>query len=72
MPVRCPFELKTRSGRSGKIGGQLAPTIENAKRDGVRVSERTDGSQRAGSIQPAASGQHLEFAIPNKPTSRRH
>jgi len=60
--VKDPFQV-----RSGKIGGQLALTIENAKRDGVRVSERTDGSQRAGSIQPAAPGQRLEFTIAHKP-----
>jgi hypothetical protein len=53
--------------RSGKIGGQLALTIENAKRDGVRVAERADGSQLAGSIQRAAAGQHLEFTIVRKP-----
>src|SRR6202795_5129106 len=37
LPIRIedPFQV-----RSGKIGGQLALTIENAKRDGVRVSER--------------------------------
>ena len=57
-----PFQV-----RNGKIGGQLALTIENAKRDGVRVSERADGSQRAGSIQWAAPGQHLEFTIAKKP-----
>jgi hypothetical protein len=64
MPVRVkdPFQV-----RSGKIGGQLALTIENAKRDGVRVSERADGSQRAGSIQRALAGQHLELTIANKP-----
>jgi hypothetical protein len=45
----------------------LALTIENAKRDGVRVPERADGSQRAGSIQRAAAGQHLEFTIAKKP-----
>ena len=63
LPVRVedPFQV-----RSGKIGGQLALTIENAKRDGVRVSERADGSQRAGSIQWAAAGQHLEFTIAKK------
>jgi hypothetical protein len=44
----------------------LGLTIQNAKRDGVRVSERADGSQRAGSIQWAAAGQHLEFTIVNK------
>jgi len=27
----------------------------------LRVSERANGSQRAGSIQPAAAGQHLKF-----------
>jgi hypothetical protein len=48
LPIRVedPFQV-----RSGKIGGQLGLTIENAKRDGVRVSERPDGSQQAGSIQ---------------------
>jgi hypothetical protein len=60
--VEAPFRV-----RSGKIGGQLALTIENAKRDGVRVSERADGSQRAGSIQRAAAGQHLEFTFAKKP-----
>jgi hypothetical protein len=49
--VKDPFQV-----RGGKLGGQLALTVENAQRDGVRVSERTDGSQRAGSIQPAATG----------------
>ena len=64
LPIRVehPFQV-----RSGKIGGQLALTIENAKRDGVRVSEHADGSQRAGSIQWAAAGQHLEFMIALKP-----
>jgi hypothetical protein len=52
---------------SPKIGGQLALTIDNAKRDGVRVSERADGSQRAGSIQWATAGQLLEFTIAKKP-----
>jgi hypothetical protein len=33
----------------------------------ARISERADGSQRAGSIQWAASGQHLEFTIATKP-----
>ena len=59
--VEDPFRV-----RSGKITGQLALTIENAKRDGVRVSERAHGSQQAGSIQRATAGQHLEFTIANK------
>jgi IrrE N-terminal-like domain len=37
----------------GRESGQLAKTIENAKRDGVRVHEREFGSQRAGQIQTA-------------------
>ena len=65
VAVETPFRV-----RSGKVGRQLALTIENAKRDGVRVSERGDGSQRAGSIQWAAGGQHLEFAIEKKPVPR--
>jgi hypothetical protein len=52
--------------RSGQIGGQLAFTIDNAKRDGVRVAERANGSQRAGSIQWAAAGQHMEFTVSKK------
>jgi hypothetical protein len=63
--VEDPFQV-----RSGKIGRQLALTIENAKRDGVRISERADGSQRAGSIQRAAAGQDLEFAIAKKPMQK--
>jgi hypothetical protein len=63
--VTDPFQV-----RRGRIGGQLALTIENSKRDGVQVSERADGSQQAGSIQWAAAGQHLEFAIAKKPTPK--
>jgi hypothetical protein len=63
LPIRVedPFRV-----RSGKIGGQLALTIENAKRDGVRVSDRAVGSQGAGSIQRSAAGQHLEFTNAKK------
>jgi hypothetical protein len=39
VPSETPFRV-----RSGKIGGQLALTIETAKRDGVRVSESAAGS----------------------------
>jgi hypothetical protein len=60
--VEDPFQV-----RNGKIGGQLGLTTDNSKRDGVPVSERADGSQRAGSIQWAAAGQHLEFSIAKKP-----
>jgi hypothetical protein len=67
MPIRVEDPFKVRSG---KIGGQLALTIDNAKRDGVQVSERADGSQRAGSIQWAAAGQYLEVTIAKKPLLR--
>jgi hypothetical protein len=73
MPNASPLPLRVKDPfqvRSGKIGGQLALTAENAKRDGVRVTERTDGSQRAGSIQSTAAGQHLEFTTARKPTSK--
>src|SRR6202795_3431643 len=63
--VEDPFQV-----RSGKIGRQLAQTMDNAKRDGVRVSERADGSQLAGSIQWAAAGQHLEFTIAKRPAPK--
>jgi hypothetical protein len=62
VAVKDPFRV-----RSGKIGEQLALTIQNATRDGVRVSERADGSQKAGSIQCARAGQHLKFTIAKKP-----
>jgi hypothetical protein len=49
------------------------PPVEAASNRGrsedqmVRVSERADGSQRAGSIEWAAAGQHMEFTISKKP-----
>src|SRR5205823_4033327 len=41
--IERPFEV-----RRGKVGGELWETIENAKRDGVRVTKREAGSQDAG------------------------
>jgi hypothetical protein len=58
IPVQDPFQV-----RSGKIGGQLALTVENAKRDGVRVSAE-NGHCRLASKKPAssfASGKSLPF-----------
>jgi hypothetical protein len=63
--VEKPFEV-----RHGKIGGELGLTIDNAKRDSVRVSERAVGSQQAGSIQRAAASQHMEFMIGKKPSAK--
>ena len=60
--VTDPFQV-----RGGKVGDHLMLTIENAKRDGVRVTERAHGSQSAGSIKKAAAGQHIEFATSRKP-----
>ena len=59
--VEHPFEV-----RHGKIDGELQRTIENAKRDGVNIIERVQGSQRAGSIQTAGSDGHLDVTIVTK------
>jgi IrrE N-terminal-like domain len=56
--VEHPFEVY-----GGKVGREFEQTVENSKRDGVNVSERADGSQRAGSIQVANPGGYLEVTI---------
>jgi hypothetical protein len=53
-----PFEV-----RGGRIGAELAQTIENAKRDGVDVIDRRAGSQSAGLIHVARQSGVLSFAI---------
>lgn len=45
------------------VGRELDSTIENAKRDGVRVSLRNVGSQSAGQIGVAANNASLEFVV---------
>ena len=50
--VEKPFEV-----RGGKIGKELDRTVENAKRDGIRIQPRKEGSQSAGSIRPAVGGK---------------
>jgi len=60
--VEHPFEV-----RHGNIGSEFGQTIENAKRDGVNISERAHGSQRAGSIQAAGSGGYLYVTVVTKP-----
>ena len=63
--VNNPFKV-----RHGKIGNELKHTIENAKRDGVRISDADHGSQRAGSIQRASGHQFLEVLAAPKPHLR--
>jgi hypothetical protein len=63
--VEHPFEV-----RRGTITTELDQTIQNAKRDGVRVSERAHGSQRAGSIQEAHPGNSLEVLTATRPTAK--
>jgi IrrE N-terminal-like domain len=60
--VERPFEV-----RRGNIGGELTSTVENAKRDGISVTENRAGSQSAGSIQFAPGGNPLRFQIQFKP-----
>jgi hypothetical protein len=60
--VERPFDV-----RRGHIGGEFQTTIENARRDGISVAERNDGSQRAGSIELANPGEHLSVLVKQKP-----
>lgn len=45
--VLAPFEV-----RKGKVGSRLHWVVENAKRDGLRITASLEGSQSAGSIRP--------------------
>ena len=56
--VTHPFEV-----RAGQVGNQPSRSIENAKRDGVRVEERDAGSQSAGQIGVAKPGATVRFQI---------
>lgn len=60
--VTGPFEV-----RGGTVGRQLERTIENAKRDGIGVFERSAGSQSAGSIGTAEKGRYLTFQVKERP-----
>jgi hypothetical protein len=57
-----PFEV-----RSGHVGNELWITIENAKRDGVRITRRDAGSQNAGQIRNAEGESYVEMLIKQKP-----
>jgi hypothetical protein len=60
--VEHPFEVG-----QGRITNELVKTIENTKRDGIRVSERAHGSQRAGSIQYASTVETIEVPVGANP-----
>lgn len=60
--VERPFEV-----RHGRVGNALHFTIENAKRDGVRVDERQAGSQSAGQIRYVESGGHMSVLVRQRP-----
>lgn len=60
--VERPFEV-----RHGSIGGELDRTVENAKRDGVGVSEQVAGPQSAGEIRSASRGHYLRFQVKCRP-----
>lgn len=56
--IEAPFHVF-----HGKVGSELESTIENSKRDGVRIQVRKEGSQSAGSIRtvPSAGNKTLLF-----------
>ena len=58
--VNNPFE-----GRSGHVGSAYDRTIENAKRDGVKITTFQEGSQSAGSImvQESKTSEKNPFLI---------
>jgi hypothetical protein len=53
--IEHPFEV-----RGGRIGSVLDQTIENAKRDGLKVGLRPRGTELAGSIECALGGSYLD------------
>jgi hypothetical protein len=57
---------------AGRVGQEFEQTIENAKRDGVNVLKRPQGSQRAGCIGHSPLGQHLEMAETTQAVPRRY
>jgi len=62
--VDRPFEV-----RGGTVGRELELTCENVKRDGVSITDQDAGSQRAGSLQTAASGKHLKVLKKSLPVA---
>ncbi|HQR31171.1 MAG TPA: ImmA/IrrE family metallo-endopeptidase [Blastocatellia bacterium] len=60
--VENPFRV-----RHGLIKQELNLTIENAKRDGIRMLEQESGSQSAGKIQTVKPGRQVSFVAKQKP-----
>jgi len=60
--VENPFEV-----RRGRVGDELRQTVENAKRDGIRVTSQQAGAGSAGSIRAANTSQRLEFRTKTRP-----
>ena len=60
--IERPFET-----RGGGLGAELWKTIENAKRDGIRIAKREAGSQDAGEIHGAEGEKYVEFQIKQRP-----
>ena len=56
--VVSPFDVC-----GGKVGRQLEQTIENAKRDGIRVTFCNAGSQKAGQIGAGTNTAWLEVVV---------
>ena len=60
--VENPFEV-----RGGTIGNGLQRTVQNACRDGIRITTVRHGSQRAGSIGRTSATGHVRFLTRTKP-----
>lgn len=60
--VLTPFEP-----HRGKVVKELEQTIENAKRDGVRITSYEGGSQSAGMIQVTSSTHYQSFVVQLRP-----
>jgi uncharacterized protein DUF955 len=60
--VEQPFAV-----RGAKVGGALPLTIGNAKRDGVLVVQRDEGSQSAGMLRTSPSGGTLDVLTRARP-----
>ena len=60
--IERPFEV-----RGGHVRGELWKTIENAKRDGIKIITREAGSQSAGEIGEAKAESYVDVLIKQKP-----